>query len=166
MFFFALFALFALSLALPRRAQIPALIGALALLAAAGHAGPFSNALAATYTDFRLLEFAAGMLIATLWMGQRLKIALPLSVAAIVSGFFFMTYLNFAWLMLAGAALVVTGSLGGASMPALRSAYRSNSACFLFNLSHTHICVRPRASARWTFARPRFDDRRRGLRRL
>jgi exopolysaccharide production protein ExoZ len=112
MFFYALFAL---SFVLGKRLRVPVLVGSLALLVGVGSGGPFSSAAAAIYTDPRLLEFGAGMLIAKLWLYQQLKIGVVASGLAIGAGFYFLTFLESPWLLLAGAACVVVGSLGPAA---------------------------------------------------
>jgi exopolysaccharide production protein ExoZ len=66
MFFYALFAL---SLAAPRRLRLPGLAVTLGSLVVIGRLfGPFGNPLAAVYTSPLLLEFAAGMILAHLWL--------------------------------------------------------------------------------------------------
>ena len=62
----AFYALFAASLLLPTRMRVPALVGALSLAAVAGLFVP-AGTIAAFYTDPIILEFAAGLILASAW---------------------------------------------------------------------------------------------------
>lgn len=91
MFFYAMFAVSLLA----RRYAALVLIGCCIGLSAIGLVGgPFTGAVARTYTDPVILEFAAGVLIAQLWLRRVLDIPLPMS----------------AGLLLAGVALIVLGA--------------------------------------------------------
>jgi exopolysaccharide production protein ExoZ len=86
MFFYALFAL---SLAAPRRLGLPALVMTLALLVVLGGLyGPFVSPLASVYTNPLLLEFLLGMILARRWLRDGLHDWFPLSVALIVLGLY------------------------------------------------------------------------------
>jgi exopolysaccharide production protein ExoZ len=112
MFFYALFAL---SLTLPKRARLPSLIAGMLGLVVAGHVLHPANPIAQTYTSSILLEFLAGSVIAYLWINQKLNVSLPISVGAIAIG----TAVLFGWnesmlfgcSELVGSALVVAGCL-------------------------------------------------------
>ncbi len=62
----AFYALFAASLLLPARMRVPGLVGALSLAAFAGLFVP-AGTIAAFYTDPIILEFAAGLVLASVW---------------------------------------------------------------------------------------------------
>lgn len=112
MFFYAVFAI---SLAFGPRLWVMG--GTLVALALAGFMlGPFTNAIAQTYTHAILLEFAAGALICHLWMNGRMRLGLVPSVVAIVIGAALLVqrrteFLEGNFTTLAGASLVVMGSL-------------------------------------------------------
>ena len=85
MFFYALFAL---SLAAPRRFALPGLAVMLGSLVVIGRLfGPFGNPLAAVYTSPLLLEFAAGMILAHRWLRDGSRNWSPWSFIFVVFGF-------------------------------------------------------------------------------
>jgi exopolysaccharide production protein ExoZ len=85
MFFYALFAL---SLALPRRFRLPGLAATLGILVVIGKLfSPFGNPLAAVYTSPLLLEFAAGMILAHGWLRAGSRAWSPWSLLFVVFGF-------------------------------------------------------------------------------
>jgi exopolysaccharide production protein ExoZ len=85
MFFYALFAL---SLAAPRRFGLPGLAVTLGSLVVIGRLfGPFVNPLAAVYTSPLLLEFAAGMILAHVWLRDGSREWSPWSLLFVVFGF-------------------------------------------------------------------------------
>jgi exopolysaccharide production protein ExoZ len=109
MFFYALFAL---SLAVPRRLRLPGLVVTLGLLAVSGRLfGPFANPLASVYTSSLLLEFAAGMILAHLWLRAAQRDGLPLALLAIAVGFFCLGAVFSRFVVASGAFLVVAGCL-------------------------------------------------------
>jgi exopolysaccharide production protein ExoZ len=85
MFFYALFAL---SLAAPRRFGLFGLAVVLGSLVVIGRLfGPFGNPLAAVYTSPLLLEFAAGMILAHRWLRDGSPDWSPWSLLFVVFGF-------------------------------------------------------------------------------
>jgi exopolysaccharide production protein ExoZ len=109
MFFYALFAL---SLAAPRRFRLLGLVATLGLLAIIGRLfGPFANPLASVYTSSLLLEFAAGMILGHLWLRHAQRNGLPLSLLAIVIGFCCLGSVFSRFVVASGAFLVVAGCL-------------------------------------------------------
>jgi exopolysaccharide production protein ExoZ len=106
MFFYALFAL---SLFVWSKWRLIGIGTLLASLVAAGYIyGPFDGA-ASVYTDPRLLEFLAGMVIANLWL-KGVVWHWGIGAAGIVAGFGLLANDNKVALIV-GAALVVWGSL-------------------------------------------------------
>jgi exopolysaccharide production protein ExoZ len=109
MFFYALFAL---SLAAPRRLRFSGLVVTLGLLAVIGRLfGPFANPLASVYTSSLLLEFAAGMILACLWLRDAQRNGLALSLLAIAVGFYCLGSVFSRFVVASGALLVVAGCL-------------------------------------------------------
>ena len=109
MFFYALFAL---SLAAPRRVRMPVLAVALAALVGVGRLfGPFANPLAFSYTNPYLLEFVAGMVLAHGWLQGGSRDSLPQSLSLIVFGFYCVGSLHSRFTILGGAFLIIAGSL-------------------------------------------------------
>jgi exopolysaccharide production protein ExoZ len=112
MFFYALFAL---SLTLPKRARVPALVASMLGLVVAGHMVDPAGPIAAAYTSPMLLEFLAGSVIAYLWLNQKLTLSLPASLGAMAIGtavlFGWGESLLFGYSELIGSALVVAGCL-------------------------------------------------------
>jgi exopolysaccharide production protein ExoZ len=109
MFFYALFAL---SLAAPRRVRFPALGLTLGSLVVIGRVfGPFASPLASFYSSPLLLEFAAGMILAHGWLRDGWRSGLPLSLFLIVFGFYCMGSLHSRSMIMGGAFLVVSGCL-------------------------------------------------------
>jgi exopolysaccharide production protein ExoZ len=85
MFFYALFAL---SLAAPRRLHLPGLVVTLGSLVVIGRLfGPFGNPLAVVYTSPLLLEFAAGMILAHRWLRDGSRDWSPWTPLIVVFGF-------------------------------------------------------------------------------
>ena len=85
MFFYALFAL---SLAAPRRLRLPGLAVTLGSLVVIGRLfGPFGSPLAVVYTSPMLLEFAAGMILARRWLLDGSRNWSPWSLLFVVFGF-------------------------------------------------------------------------------
>ncbi|WFU51472.1 acyltransferase family protein [Sinorhizobium terangae] len=80
------YAVFALSLFLPRNWRLPAIAGLFLLLVLAGSVISFDNALMLTYTRPVILEFVAGMVIGELWLKGRVPSLAP-GVALIVCSF-------------------------------------------------------------------------------
>jgi len=109
MFFYAMFAA---SLAVPARSRLIGIALLFCQLAAIGHMfGPFVGA-KFVYTDSRLLEFVAGMVIGTLWVkGKVGEWPAAFGIAAIVGGFYCLMVGNSQMTLLAGASLIVLGSL-------------------------------------------------------
>ncbi|MDQ6434589.1 acyltransferase [Mesorhizobium sp. LHD-90] len=81
----AFYLIFALCLFLPKRWRLISLLGALSLLAAAGPFVPQGGA-AAFYTDTLVLEFAAGALLAWLWL-RGVTLSTAMSLTLVVAGF-------------------------------------------------------------------------------
>jgi exopolysaccharide production protein ExoZ len=109
MFFYALFAL---SLAAPRRLRLSGLVVTLGLLAVVGRLfGPFANPLASVYTSSLLLEFAAGMILAYLWLRHARRNGLALSLLAIAVGIYCLGSVFSRFVVASGAFLVVAGCL-------------------------------------------------------
>ena len=109
MFFYALFAL---SLAAPRRVRLPALGLTLGSLVVIGRVfGPFATPLASFYSSPLLLEFVAGMILAHGWLRDGWRSGLPLSLFVIVFGFYCMGSLHSRPIIMGGAFLVVSGCL-------------------------------------------------------
>jgi exopolysaccharide production protein ExoZ len=115
MFFYALFAA---SLLVPARFRLASLVATLLTLVLAGHLAEPSGPVLATYTNPRLLEFAAGAVIGHFWMRGVFRVKLLVSVAWIGIGIYLLTRVGQApnWLPMCGAMLIVGGSLS----PALR----------------------------------------------
>lgn len=115
MFFYLVFAV---SLLLPRRIQLPVFVTAFVALVATGLLlGPFASAPAQVYTDPIMLEFVAGALLGRWWLSGRWQAPRWLSVIAMLAGAALLVLRNepplgFVNQML-GAALVVFGSLHG-----------------------------------------------------
>ena len=109
MFFYALFAL---SLGLPRRFRLAALGVTLGSLVVMGRVlGPLHGPVVTFYTRPWLLEFAAGMTLAYGWMRHDRRWALPLSILTIVLGLACLGSEHSRLIILSGAFLVVAGSL-------------------------------------------------------
>lgn len=117
MFFYALFAL---SLAAPRRFRLPGLAMTLGSLAVIGRLfGPFGNPLAVVYTSRLLLEFAAGMILAHVWLRDRSRDWSPWSLLFVVFGFCaigfrdltFITDHAAAFITMSAAFVIVAGCL-------------------------------------------------------
>jgi exopolysaccharide production protein ExoZ len=105
MFFYALFAV---SLLMPTRFRLASLVATLGALVLAGHFVEPMSPILSTYTNPRLLEFAAGAAIAYVWIRGMLRAPLIVSVAAIVTG---ACLLAMAGLSPIGAVLIVSGCL-------------------------------------------------------
>ncbi|WP_440657858.1 acyltransferase family protein [Ensifer adhaerens] len=86
MFFYAVFAL---TLLLPRSRRLPAIAGSFSALVAIGFAVDSDNALFVTYTRPIILEFVAGMIVAELWLRGRVPGAMSglMLFAGAFSGF-------------------------------------------------------------------------------
>jgi len=111
MFFYALFAL---SLAAPRRVRLPGLAVILGTLVLIGKVfGPFAGPVASFYSGGWLLEFAAGMILAHGWLrvGSRDWLPLSLSLFLIVFGFYCIGALHSRFIIMGGAFLIVAGCL-------------------------------------------------------
>lgn len=108
MFFYTLFAL---SLALPLRRRLVGLVGLIWTLTAIGIVfGPFKNPIAMTYTDLPLVQFAAGMIVADLWVRGTIRIGLIASLVSMMLGFC-MLAIESDFSHISGAILIVIGSL-------------------------------------------------------
>lgn len=122
MFFYAMFAL---SLILPKRARLPSLAAAMVGLVIAGYVLHPTGPVLSAYTSPMLLEFLAGSVIAYLFLNQNLKLQLWISLGAIVLGTAVLFGLGkplFGFSELIGAVLIVMGSLN-ASIMRLKSAW-------------------------------------------
>lgn len=109
MFFYALFAL---SLAAPRRLRLPGLAVALTGLVVIGRVfGPFANSVASTYSSAYLLEFVAGMVLADGWLRGGSRDSLPQSLFLIVFGLYCIGSVHSRLTILGGAFLIVAGAL-------------------------------------------------------
>jgi len=109
MFFYALFAL---SLAAPRRFRLPALASTLGSLAVIGGLfGPFANPLAGVYTSSMLLALVAGMILAHAWMRAGSWAWLPLSLLFIAFGFYAIGSRNSVFVTMSGAFIIFAGCL-------------------------------------------------------
>jgi exopolysaccharide production protein ExoZ len=111
MFFYALFAL---SLAVPRRVRPPGLVMTLGSLVVIGRLyGPFASPLMAVYTNAVLLELVAGMILAYAWLhnGSRAWSPLSLILIAIALGFYAMGSRHLGLVNMAGAFILFAGCL-------------------------------------------------------
>jgi len=109
MFFYALFALW---LAAPRHLRLIGLLLTLVVLVVLGRlAGPFAVPVATTYTSGLLLEFAAGALLAWLWLRGGLRLGLVAALSLIALGCYGIAWTHPRLVILAGAVLIVAGSL-------------------------------------------------------
>ncbi len=140
MFFYALFAL---SLAAPRRLRLPGVIVTLGLLVIVGRVfGPFANPSASVYTSYLLLEFVAGMILAYAWLHAAQWGWLLLSLLAIAVGFYALGLVFSRLLVAGGAFLVVAGCLH----PRIRTLQKPSSAgtrqCLLRHLSAPRLRTR------------------------
>jgi exopolysaccharide production protein ExoZ len=141
---------FAAALFLPRRAQLPALTAAFALLAAIGLALRPANAAAATFTSPLLLEFVAGAWLGRAWAGgwarnRRLGLSLlALGAAALgaqaVLGLELVAWRAVAWgvpglCLVAGAVMIEAD--GGA--PCWRPLKALGDASYSIYLFHTPV---------------------------
>jgi exopolysaccharide production protein ExoZ len=109
MFFYALFAL---SLAAPRRVRLPGLAVILGSLVLIGRVfGPFAGPVASFYSGGWLLEFVAGMILAHGWLRDGSRDWLPLSLFVIVFGFYCIGALHSRFIIMGGAFLIVAGCL-------------------------------------------------------
>ena len=108
MFFYALFAV---SLAAPRRVRVAGLAVVLAALVGTGRLfGPFANPLASFYTSGYLLEFVAGMILAHGWLQGGSRDSLPQSLFLMVFGFYCLGSVHL-FTCLGGAFLIVASCL-------------------------------------------------------
>jgi exopolysaccharide production protein ExoZ len=111
MFFYALFAL---SLAAPRRARLPGLVLTLGSLVIIGKlAGPFASPLASVYLSSLLLEFAVGMMLAHAWLRDGVRFGFAQSLALIVFGLYCIGAQHSRPIVMGGAFLILAGSLHG-----------------------------------------------------
>jgi exopolysaccharide production protein ExoZ len=109
MFFYALFAL---SLGVPRRFRLGALAVTLGSLVVIGKVcGPFHGAVVSFYTAPFLLEFVAGMLLAHDWLRNDRRRGLPVSIFLIVFGFACLGSEQSRLIIMSGAFLIVAGCL-------------------------------------------------------
>jgi exopolysaccharide production protein ExoZ len=109
MFFYALFAL---SLAAPRRWRLPGLVLTLGLLAAAGKLfGPFASPSAAAYTSPLLLEFVAGMILAYTWLRHASPVWLPQPLLLIALGVYCLGATHSRFIVMCGAFIIVAACL-------------------------------------------------------
>jgi exopolysaccharide production protein ExoZ len=109
MFFYALFALW---LAASRHLRLPGLVLTLGALVVLGRlVGPFTTPVATAFTSPLLLEFAAGALLAHVWLRGGLRFGLPLALILIGLGCYSIGATHPRLAILAGAALIVAGSL-------------------------------------------------------
>lgn len=109
------YAIFALSLSLPKRLRLPGLFLCLTILVLTGYVLHPGNPILRAYTSAILLEFLAGSIIAYAWIHQKLRIGLTVSLLAIGTGMFLLFPPEEASLFghshLVGATLVVAGCL-------------------------------------------------------
>ena len=140
MFFYLVFAL---SLALPGRWRLAALLVTFVTLVSAGTVlGPMHSAPASVYTSLIMVEFVLGAVIGTWWLRHRSEPPRAVSVVAIVIGFAMLLLRNSeplgTFTQIIGAALVVFGALNAAfanwQMPPLRALGDSSYSLYL-----THI---------------------------
>jgi exopolysaccharide production protein ExoZ len=109
MFFYALFAL---SLGLPRYARLAALTLALGSLVIVGRAfGPFEGTWPSFYTNPFLLEFIVGMILAREWLRSGWRMGFLQSILLIVFGFSCLGPLHSRLINMAGGFLIVGGCL-------------------------------------------------------
>jgi exopolysaccharide production protein ExoZ len=102
---------FAISLALPQRWRLSSLLVLFASLVGIGLlAGPSSSAIVDTYTSPLLLEFAAGVVIARLYIAGRLVVPVVLAASLFVAGWALITASTTAS-VLVGCAFVVASAL-------------------------------------------------------
>jgi exopolysaccharide production protein ExoZ len=113
MFFYALFAM---SLLVPERYRLASLVATLAALVLVGVWAKPGSPILATYTNPRLLEFAAGAVIGHLWSRGLLRVNPLISGACIGLGIYLLVMDGNAtpWTPLEGAALIVAGCLNPA----------------------------------------------------
>jgi exopolysaccharide production protein ExoZ len=109
MFFYALFALW---MAAPRHLRLAGLVLTLGVLVVLGKlAGPFTTPVAAACTSPLILEFAAGALLAHVWLRGGLRLGLLQALSLILLGCYCVGATHPRVVILAGAALIVAGSL-------------------------------------------------------
>jgi len=109
MFFYALFAL---SLAAPRRVRLPVLVVTLGSLVVIGRVfGPFASPAAAFYLRPWLLEFVAGMILAHGWLRDGSPGGLPQSLLLIVVGFYCIGWEHSRLIIMGGAFIILAGCL-------------------------------------------------------
>jgi exopolysaccharide production protein ExoZ len=113
MFFYALFAV---SLLVPTRFRLASLLSTLGALVLAGHLVAPTSPVLSTYTNPRLLEFAAGALIGHFWIRGVFRVHLLASVLCIGLGAYILAMMSELpdWAPMVGAALIVGGSLNPA----------------------------------------------------
>jgi peptidoglycan/LPS O-acetylase OafA/YrhL len=109
MFFYILFALW---LAAPRNLRLFGVVLTLGALVVLGRlAGSFKTPMAGAFTSPLLLEFAAGALLAHVWLRGGLRFGLPHALILIALGCFWIGATHPRLAILGGAALIVAGSL-------------------------------------------------------
>jgi exopolysaccharide production protein ExoZ len=109
MFFYALFAL---SLAAPRGARLPALAATLGSLVVIGRVfGPFASPLTSFYVSPYLLEFVAGMFLAHGWLRDGSRDSLPESLFLIAFGLYCLGAAHSLIIVMGGAFVMIAGCL-------------------------------------------------------
>jgi exopolysaccharide production protein ExoZ len=112
MFFYALFAV---SLLVPTRFRLVSLVSTLGALVLAGHVVEPTNPILSTYTNPRLLEFAAGAIMGHFWIRGVLRVRLLFSVIWIGLGIWLLAMVGeMPDSPMEGAALIVGGCLNPA----------------------------------------------------
>ena len=140
MFFYLVFAL---SLALPVRWRLPALLVVFVALVSTGLAfGPLDSAPARVYTSLIMVEFVLGAVIGTWWLRHQAEPPRAVSALAIVIGFAMLLMRNAeplgTFTQIIGATLLVFGALhaafAGWHVPLLRAVGDSSYSLYL-----THV---------------------------
>ena len=140
MFFYVMFAL---SLLLPARWRLPALLVVFVGLVTTGLVlGPLASAPARVYTSLVMIEFVLGAAIGTWWLRHRTEPPRAVSVVAMIVGFAMLLARNMAplgtFMQIVGATLLVFGALHAAfanwQVPVLRALGDSSYSLYL-----THI---------------------------
>ncbi|WP_439588457.1 acyltransferase family protein [Hydrogenophaga sp.] len=140
MFFYAIFAL---TLLLPKNLRLESLVLVLVGLVIWGIvSSPFDSALLVTYTSPILLEFATGVLLGKLWLDRQNGIfSIAWGIAIFISGWAFLIFNSMSsaskYLDILGATLIVAGSLNSGFLRwRVRSLKVLGDATYAIYLSH------------------------------